>query len=665
MNNCLGKNISKISLFLAFSLTCSLSISCSNNNILGQPKNLSNQVVNISNNKNSISVKIQPKKNSFNTKKTQNGIVPYTYVEVKSYRVHLIKNPNAVFPAGADPLSSVVKTVDAKVDYESGAYITFNGLSGSGSDYYHIAVQAFDGWDSGNNQVSGNELIKENNGSSTPWSGAVKRIAVSTSGVQVSNDTLAVSSTTPLQVTPNLLDGKGVIIDIDVTPSGQTSRKIHKYSVNLAINPSQPYQTRVYENTFDVNRNYSQLSSTGTHKILIESPPDYSTYNATVEAFDINGNSLILDDNNGTAYTSPDNGKKIAVSSNRATVARNFTLSFNPSSPNRLTINANLRNYFIKTYSGNGTSGLSGDTLNYTDSSVQFASPTDITKDSLGNIYIVDSGNNIVRKINNSGIISTFVGLSAGLSSPNSVSTDNNGNVYISDTGNHRVLKVSSDGATINTFAGNGSPCPVSTTTCGDGSPLTDAQFNSPKGLFIDKGGNIYIADSGNNKIRKIDTSNNISTIVGTGSPNYSITEINNPTDVFVDEDSNIFIVDKNNNRIRMFDPSNPSVLTDIAGDGASTYTENAIAISTSLFSPSNITVDLWKNIYISEGARIKVINPNDKKISTFAGNGTSSYSGENIFATSGQFSSSGIFALSSGDILFADDANNRIRLLF
>ncbi|MFN4152311.1 MAG: hypothetical protein ACK4IX_15325, partial [Candidatus Sericytochromatia bacterium] len=402
--------------------------------------------VNLGNTKNSLSINIKPLRNNFVVKKTQNGVLPYTYVEVKSYKIYLIKNSNASFPSGGDPLdpSKVVYTLTSNVDYESGAFVTFSGLSGSNGDYYHVAVRAYDDLN-----ATGNELIKENNGNSTPWSGTASltpRIAVSTSGVKIDNDSLSVSTTTPLQVSPNLIDGKGAVIDIDIKPLGQTSRKIKSYKVNLAIDSLQPYSTRVYENSFNISRSYSQLSNSGYHKIFIDTPPDYATYNATVEAFDINGNSLILPNNNGTSYTSPDDvNKEIAVSSNRATVARNFSVSI---SGNKFNIDANLRNYFIKTYSGSGISGFAGESIQYSDSTVQFNSPNDITQDSLGNIYISDSGNNKIRKVDTSGVITTVVG-----------------------TG--------SSGST------------------GDGGQATSAQLNNPSSVFVDLSGNIYISDSG------------------------------------------------------------------------------------------------------------------------------------------------------------------------
>ncbi|MFN4152540.1 MAG: hypothetical protein ACK4IX_16485, partial [Candidatus Sericytochromatia bacterium] len=196
----------------------------------------------------------------------------------------------------------------------------------------------------------------------------------------------------------------------------------------------------------------------------------------------------------------------------------------------------------------------------------------------------------------------------------------------------------------------------------GDGGQATSAQLNNPSSVFVDLSGNIYISDSGNNKIRKVDTSNNISTIVGTSG------ELNNPTDLFVDEDSNIYIADKGNYKIKKFTPSDLS-LTDIAGTGTicpdSVCGDGGDATSATFTNPSNISVDPWNNIYISDGSKVRVVNSIDKKISTFAGTTSSSYSGENTNATLGGLYSKGIFASDSGDIFFTDSLNNRIRLLF
>jgi sugar lactone lactonase YvrE len=662
MNNCLNKNTTKRSLFLAFSVSCVILSSCSVENILQTNTNSVNNVIRVGKSNNSLSINIKPIKNSFVVKKTQNGLLPYTYVEVKSYKIYLIKNNNAIFPSGGDPLdpSKVIYTLTSNVDYESGAFVTFSGLSGSNGDYYHVAVRAYDGLN-----ATGNELIKENNGSSTPWSGTAlltPRVAVSTSGVKIDNDSLSVSTTTPLQVSPNLIDGKGAIIDIDIKPLGQTTRKIKSYKVNLTIDPKLPDLTKVYTTSYTVLRDNSQLTNSGVHKVLIDTPPDYATYNATVEAFDINGNSLIIANNNGTTYTFPDNNKQIAVSSNRATVARNFSVSI---SGNKFSIDANLRNYLIKTSSGNGTSGSGGDNGQSTSATVQFNSPSDITQDSLGNIYIADSGNNRIRKISTSGVITTFAGggtstdesvqaTTAQLNNPSSVFVDVLGSVYISDSGNNKIRKVDTSGV-ITTVAGGG----LST---GENIQATDAQLSNPTGLFVDKNNNVYFADSGTNRIKKINTSNDISTIVGTNS------ELNNPTDLFVDEDSNIYITDKGNYRIKKFDSSDLS-LTNIAGSGVicpdSICGDGGDATSATFTSPSNISLDPWNNIYVSDGSKVRLVNSIDKKISTFAGTTSSSYSGENTDATLGGLYSKGIFASNSGDIFFTDSLNNRIRLLF
>jgi len=165
----------------------------------------------------------------------------------------------------------------------------------------------------------------------------------------------------------------------------------------------------------------------------------------------------------------------------------------------------------ISTIAGNGTGGYSGDggpaTL------AELNNPSNITVDAVGNVFISDNGNEVIRRVNTSGIISTIAGNDTGgysgdggpatigeLADPQGVAVDDSGNIYIADVGNSRIRKVNTSGI-INTFAGNGF-----VSFGGDGGPATLASLNSPAGLAVDGSGNVYIADNGNNRIRKVTT---------------------------------------------------------------------------------------------------------------------------------------------------------------
>ncbi|MBI5593096.1 MAG: hypothetical protein HY881_21730 [Deltaproteobacteria bacterium] len=174
----------------------------------------------------------------------------------------------------------------------------------------------------------------------------------------------------------------------------------------------------------------------------------------------------------------------------------------------------------INTVVGNGVCGYSGDKGPATQAALSY--PTGVAVDSSGNVYIVDLGNNRIRKVDTSGIITTVAGngaevysgdggpaIQAALNWPASVAVDNSGNIYIADSYNNRIRKVDISGI-ITTVAGNGAEV-----YSGDGGLATLAALNFPVGVTVDSSGNIYIADLGNNRIRKVDTSGIITTVAG------------------------------------------------------------------------------------------------------------------------------------------------------
>jgi uncharacterized repeat protein (TIGR02543 family) len=333
--------------------------------------------------------------------------------------------------------------------------------------------------------------------------------------------------------------------------------------------------------------------------------------------------------------------------------------------------------YQISTLAGTGISGFTGDggaalsaTLNQ---------PEDVTVDSLGNIYIADTYNHVVRKVDASGNISTVAGTgvqgysgdglaatSAQLSYPEGVAVDGTGNIYIADLLNDAIRMVDTSGV-ISTIAGTGVAG-----YSGDGGAATSAQIQYPYRITLDTSGNIYFSSTANHVVRKIDTSGMISTIAGTGTSGYSGDEgvatavmLKFPNGIALDSDGNLYIADYTNKRIRKVDSS--GMMTTIAGTGSSVDSgDGGPAISAGLNFPSGIAVDSDDSIYIAEtnGRRIRKIDGSGI-ITTIAGDGTSGYSGDGGAATSANLNSpSSVVVDSSGNIFVADSGNHVIRKL-
>jgi sugar lactone lactonase YvrE len=175
-----------------------------------------------------------------------------------------------------------------------------------------------------------------------------------------------------------------------------------------------------------------------------------------------------------------------------------------------------------------------------------------MTVDAQGNLYVAETITGTIWKVTPSGAATPFAGASAGLSFPNGLAMDGNGNLYIADSYNNRIRKLTPAGI-ITTVAGNGGAG-----FGGDGGPATSAQLRYPLGVAVDKDGNLFIADSHNNRIRKVDTAGIITTVAGNGTSGFSgdggaatSAQLDYPTAVAVDGSGNLFIADSNNSRIR------------------------------------------------------------------------------------------------------------------
>ncbi len=335
-----------------------------------------------------------------------------------------------------------------------------------------------------------------------------------------------------------------------------------------------------------------------------------------------------------------------------------------------------IANNIITTVAGTGIAGFSGDGASATLG--QLDSPDGVAVDTAGNVYIADYNNMRIRKVNPLGVISTYAGnggafnngdggpaTSATIDAPNGVAVDSAGNVYIASYYN-KIRKVTAATSIITTFAGY----TIAVGWSGDGGLATNAQFNSPNAIAFDKYGNSYIADWGNQRVRKINTLGIISTICGTGLSGYggdgasaTAAYLNNPTGVAVDVAGNIYIADQENHRVRKIDLS--GIITTVAGTGIAGYSgDNGLATAAQLYEPRNITFDRFGNIYIAEwgNKRIRKITVATGIITTVAGTGVSGALGDGGPATSAQLKCMGVAVNKAGDIYIADYTNHKIR---
>ena len=280
----------------------------------------------------------------------------------------------------------------------------------------------------------------------------------------------------------------------------------------------------------------------------------------------------------------------------------------------------------ISTVAGTGTSGYNGDNLPAR--TAQLSAPAGLAVDFAGNLYIADAGNNRIRMMSAAtGIIATVAGsgiagyngdnipaASAQLNAPEGVAVDAAGNIYIADTGNRRIRVVTVSTGLIATAAGTGTQG-----YSGDGGPAVAAQFNNPVALAIDGQTNIYVADAtlatstsaASGRIRMVGAlTGSIATLAGNGVGGYNgdgiaaaDAELSLPTAVAVDGGGNIYISDSINNRIRMVS-AGTDVISTVAGTGTPQYNgDNIPAMTAGIASPAGMAVDGWGNLYIADGA--------------------------------------------------------------
>lgn len=303
----------------------------------------------------------------------------------------------------------------------------------------------------------------------------------------------------------------------------------------------------------------------------------------------------------GTFGYSGDGGDPTRARLNRPSgVARDTTGNLYIADTANHRIRKVLLNGMIVTLAGAGQAGDSGD--GGLAAAALLNAPASVAVDKSGNVYIADTGNHRIRQVSPLGTISTIAGTgkagysgdlgpaaAAQLNAPAYVIADDSGNIYVSDTANHRVRRIAPDGG-IATIAGNGFQG-----FAGDGSSALYAFLDAPRGLALDRSGNLYIADPGSSRVRRVSPAGNI-----TSSPESDPSAWNSPAAVAVSDSGDLFVAETGSNRIREL--SVAGTLTTIAGNGTAGFSgDGGAALSAQLSAPSDLPLDSAGNLYVAD----------------------------------------------------------------
>ena len=306
---------------------------------------------------------------------------------------------------------------------------------------------------------------------------------------------------------------------------------------------------------------------------------------------------------------------------------------------------------------------------------ISLSLPGGVAFDAAGDLFIADTGDNVILEVNLEGLVSTVAGAgtqgfggdggaAAGalLDSPACVAVDSSGNIYIADTHNNRIRKVS--GGNIRTIAGSGVAG-----FSGDGAAATAALLSYPTAVAVDSSSNVYIADTNNHRIREI-IGTTINTVAGNGSQTYSgdgglatAAGLDSPNGVAVDAAFNIYIGDTHNQRVRLV-TFTTGIITTLAGTGAKGFTADGTAASAALARPRGVAVGAPGTVYVADSDNNRIRAINGAQVTTIAGSGNEGYSGDSGASTSASLDTPRALAIAGSEIAFADTENNVVRVV-
>ncbi|MES2702405.1 MAG: NHL repeat-containing protein [Bacteroidota bacterium] len=333
----------------------------------------------------------------------------------------------------------------------------------------------------------------------------------------------------------------------------------------------------------------------------------------------------------------------------------------------------------ITTIAGDGIAGFAGDGLIASYS--RFNKPMAVAVDDSGNIYISDFNNQRIRKVNTYGFMSTIAGTglqggsgdggqakNAKLFSPAGMTLDKgHKNLYIADSKNHRIRKINFETGVISTVAGNGTAG-----FNGDTIQAMSAKLNLPMGVALDDAGNMYIADAENNRVRKVDVNGIITTLAGTGAHAFGGENVpartailNRPQNVAVAPNGDVYIADSYNNRVRKVNSA--GIITTVAGSSFPKFGgDGGAAGSSDLNFPTSIAFDRKGNTYITDAFnnRVRYIDPNGL-INTLAGDGRSISGTDGGPAADAQINGPLGVAIDSNNNIYVTEISNNLRFIY
>jgi hypothetical protein len=351
-----------------------------------------------------------------------------------------------------------------------------------------------------------------------------------------------------------------------------------------------------------------------------------------------------------------------------------FTADYGGSAPWAASNSGLSASSTIQTVVGTGTAGYSGDSGPA--SSAAINAPYAIVYNAQGDLFIADAYNNVVREVTTDGIIHTIAGdgepsysgdsgpaTSAELNTPEGLAFNSAGDLFIADSGNNVIREITTDGI-IHTVAGNGTR-----DSGGNGGPATSAELDTPEGLAVDAAGNVYVASNDSKSVRMFTPGGNIQAFAGTGIGGYSgdgdlaTSAKVQPSNVLVDSAGNVFIADLANSVVR--EVTTDGIIHTIAGNGTYGYSgDGGPATSAKLSNPEGMAMDASGDLFFSDALNnvVREVTP-DGIIHTIAGNGTAGLSGDGGPASSAELNFPyGLAFDSAGDLLIGQYGDSVIR---